>query len=162
MRRPERRRRVEQGSDSTVFGTAVLGCTIAVLLASAVAVISTVRSWDIAPRVGDIAVFRPDAQFMADWQVTAGMSPDRTGALPVTATCVLRPDIMTANGGSLVVEARNTASSLYRVHWSGPHTSLGGSDCGRAADLTLSRADLQMLINAVGGTRAEPGHYPDF
>jgi hypothetical protein len=162
MRRPERRRRAEQGSDSTVFGTALLGCIIAVSLASGVAVVATVRSWDIAPRVGDIAVFRPDAQFMADWQVTAGMSPDRTGALPGTATCVLRPDIMTANGGSLVVEARNTASSRYRVHWAGPHTSLGASDCGRAANLTLSRADLQMLINAVDGTRVEPGHYPDF
>ena len=162
MRRPERRRPAEQGSNSTVFGTALLGGTIAVFLASAVAVLSTVRSWDIAPRVGDIAVFRPNSEFMADWQVTAGMSPDRTAALPGAATCVLRPDIMTANGGSLVVEARNTAASLYRVHWAGPHTSLGGSDCGRAADLTLSRADLQMLINAVEGARAEPGRYPDF
>lgn len=155
MKGPDRRRRAEQDPSSTVLGTALLACTIAALLASAVAVLSTVPSWDIAPRVGDIVAFRRDAHFLADWQVIAGASPG-------SATCILRPDIMTATGGSLVVEARYTTSGLYRVHWAGPHTSLGDADCGAAADLTLSRGDLQMLINAVGGIPAEPGRFPDF
>jgi len=162
MKGPDRRRRAEHDSDSTVLGTALLACTIAALLASTVAVLSTVRNWDIAPRVGDIVVFRRDAHFLADWQVIATKSPGGAGALPGSAICVLRPDIMTANGGSFVVEERYTTSSLYRVHWAGPHTSLGDADCGGVADLTLSRGDLQMLINTVGGARAEPGQYPDF
>jgi len=160
MRGRDRRGRANEDSGHSVLGTALLACTIALLLASAVAVLSTVRNWDLGPHVGDILVFRPDAHFLADWQVTATPSSGRTIPLPGTANCVLRPDIMTANGGSLVVEERDIQPSLYRVHWAGPHTSLGSSDCGRVADLTLSQADLQMLINAVGGTGVEPHHFP--
>jgi hypothetical protein len=64
---------------------------------------------------------------------------------------------MAQGGGSLVVEARRMSSPpLYRVHWAGLRTSDGSGDCGSAADLVLSRSDLQKLANAAGGFGAGP------
>ncbi len=40
---------------------------------------------------------------------------------------------------------------VYRVHWAGLRTSSGSGDCGKAADLVLSRTDLQKLANTAGG-----------
>jgi hypothetical protein len=62
---------------------------------------------------------------------------------------------MASGGGSLVVEQRLDSKRLYRVHWAGQHTSTGATDCGDTADLLVSRVDLQLLTNAVGGAGVE-------
>ena len=68
-----------------------------------------------------------------------------------SVTCTLDPAVMAHNGGSLVVETKSLTKPLYGVHWAGAHTSTGAGDCGNSVDLTLSRMDLQSLVNTIGG-----------
>jgi hypothetical protein len=140
------RRRTGGAPATDIAGTALLACLLAALLASSVAVVSAARAIDIAPKIGDILVFRVGAQVPTEWEFPAVTMSDQ---LPVS--CNLRPDIMVAAGGSLVVEERFANKRMYRVHWAGQHSSNGESDCGATADLLVSRNDLQLLINAVGG-----------
>jgi hypothetical protein len=154
MRGRQRRPRVTEGAGEIAW-TALLASAVAMFLASAVAVVSAARLIEFGPRVGDIVVFRHGARTPADWEIAAVRSPNATN-------CVLRPDVMTTGGGSLVIEARATSPRQYRVHWAGPHTSTGSTDCGSTADLTLTRADLQMLINAVGGVGVERRTFAGF
>jgi hypothetical protein len=141
------RRRAGGDPAGDTLGTALLAFLLAALLASSVAMVSAARTLDIAPQTGDILVFRHGAQMPADWEFAAVTLSDQ---LPVS--CNLRPDVMAADGGSLVVEQRFENRRLYRVHWAGEHSANGASDCGSEADLLISRSDLQLLINAVGGT----------
>jgi hypothetical protein len=69
---------------------------------------------------------------------------------------------MAADGGSLVVEERSNDHRMYRVHWAGQRTTDGPSDCGSSADLMLSRPNLQLLINAIGGTGVERKSFGEF
>ena len=69
--------------------------------------------------------------------------------------CKLQPVVMASAGGSLVVEQRINNSRTFRVHWAGRQTSEPASDCGATADLLVSRIDLQLLSNAVGGPGVE-------
>jgi hypothetical protein len=140
------RRRTGGEPAADIAGTALLACLLAALLASSVAVVSAARTIDIAPKIGDILVFRVGAQVPTEWEFPAVTISDQ---LPVS--CNLRPDVMVADGGSLVVEERFANKRMYRVHWAGQHSSNGESDCGATADLLVSRNDLQLLINAVGG-----------
>jgi hypothetical protein len=144
------RRRAGGGPAGDMFGTALLAGFLAVLLTSSVAMVSAARTIDIAPKIGDILVFRPGARVPIEWEFAAVTISDQ---LPVS--CNLRPDVMVSAGGSLVVEERFENRRMYRVHWAGHHTSNGTSDCGDAADLLINRGDLQLLINAVGGAGVE-------
>ena len=127
---------------------------LAVLLSSGVAALAAARSVDLAPRVGDIAVFGAHRHFEADWTIDATHVADG-------AACVLQPDVMMHDGGSLVVEQRTAKADAYRVHWAGPRTAAGEGDCGAVADLALGRDDLQMLINAAGGPGVAPKRFPE-
>lgn len=109
----------------------------------------------LGPQVGAIVVFKHGTQRMDLWHISASamddVSPDPVGHAMVR-TCILRPSAMAEGGGSLVVEARHMSSPpIYRVHWVGLRTSDGGGDCGKEADLVLSRTDLQKLANTAGG-----------
>jgi hypothetical protein len=146
------RRRTGGEPATDIVGTALMACLLAALLASSVAVVSAARTIDIAPKIGDILVFRVGAQVPTDWDFPAVTISDQ---LPVS--CNLQPDVMVSAGGSLVVEERLANKRMYRVHWAGQHTSTGASDCGAAADVLVSRYDLQLLINAVGGTGVQHG-----
>jgi hypothetical protein len=130
--------------------TAVLASLIAALLASSVAMVSAATRIEIGPQVGDILVFRRGARMPTDWEFTV-----MTTAVPA-ATCSLRPAIMAAEGGSLVVEQRLQSPRTFQVHWAGIRTSKDGSDCGGSAELIVSNADLQLLSNVVGGPGVEP------
>jgi hypothetical protein len=130
--------------------TAVLASLIAALLASSVAVVSAATRIEIGPHVGDILVFRRGAYMPPDWEFTVV-----TTAVPA-ANCSLRPNIMVAEGGSLVVEQRHQSPWTFQVHWAGLHTSTGASDCGARAELIVSKSDLQLLSNVVGGPGVEP------
>jgi len=127
---------------------------LTVLLSSGVAMLAAARGVDLAPRVGDIAVFGAQRHFEADWTIDATNVADG-------AACVLQPDVMMHDGGSLVVEQREVKPDVYRVHWAGPRTAAGKGDCGMVADLTLGRDDLQMLINAAGGPGVAPKRFPE-
>ena len=138
--------------EGDTLGTALLACMLAALLASSVAMVAAARTIDIAPKVGDILVFKAGARMPVEWDFAAVTTSDQ---LPVS--CNLRPDVMASVGGSLVVEERFAGKRMYRVHWAGQHTTNGEYDCGAVADLLVSRSDLQLLINAVGGPGVQHG-----
>ena len=125
----------------------MLASLLAALLVSSIAVAMRI---EIGPRVGDILVFRRGAYMPPDWEFTVV-----TTAVPAV-TCSLRPNIMVAEGGSLVVEQRHQNPRTFQVHWAGMHTSTGASDCGASAELIVSKSDLQLLSNVVGGPGVEP------
>ena len=136
--------------------TAIMAGLIAGLLASGVAMVATATTLDLGPKVGDILVFRHGARLPADWEFAVADSAAGT------ATCSLRPDIMAAHGGSLVVEERFTGPRSFLVHWAGGSTSTGSTDCGASADLVVRGIDLQLLSNAVGGPGVEHSSFVRF
>jgi hypothetical protein len=130
-----------------ILRSVVFGSLIAAILASSVAVVSAARTLDLAPRVGDILVFKQDARMPDDWDFSA----TKTDAI----ACTLKPEVMASRGGSLVVEERLDEVGAYRVHWAGGPTSAGVTDCGSSADVVIGRMELQLLSNAVGGPGVE-------
>lgn len=105
----------------------------------------------LRPKVGDIVVFVPGSQEADPWQLEVAATEVSGDALSIN-TCKLDPKVMSRDGGSLVVEARReTAPPIYRLHWAGRSTAAGQGDCGPAADVTVTRLDLQKLANAAGG-----------
>ena len=139
-----------------VGGAALLGCVLGALLASSVAVVTEVRTIDIGPKVGDILVFRPGSEVAADWEFPA------TATGQTTHTCTLKPNVMLASGGSLVVEGRLPSLREFHVHWAGARTNDNASNCGSSADLVVSGPDLQLLTNAVGGAGVQRKSFAGF
>jgi hypothetical protein len=157
-RRGQRQRSSGPTWDATWAPVLTLVATI--LLTACLGVMSILQLEQFGPQVGAIVVFKPGLETMGLWQVSAS-APDDVGPDPAggasNRACSLSPGAMAQGGGSLVVEARRMSSPpLYRVHWAGLRTSDGSTDCGRAADLVLSRSDLQKLANAAGGFGAGP------
>jgi len=110
----------------------------------------------LRPRVGDMIVFVPTAPEADSWQLQVATAAV-AGRSEAAGPCVFDPNEMSANGGSLVIEARLEASPpKFQLHWAGTHTAKGKGDCGAAADLTLDRYDLQRLANAAGGFGVKP------
>jgi hypothetical protein len=106
---------------------------------------------EFRPKVGDIVAFKPGSEDTDMWQITIPATSVSAIGSPL-AKCSLDPNIMAANGGSLVVEGVEEKPSLqYRVHWAGSGTAKTTGDCGESASLLLSRTDLQRLANAAGG-----------
>jgi hypothetical protein len=105
----------------------------------------------LRPQVGDMIVFVPTQGDADTWQLQVATTAV-SGRDWTAGPCVLDPNEMSADGGSLVVEAREEASPpLFQLHWAGRHTAKGAGDCGASADLRLDRYDLQRLANAAGG-----------
>lgn len=104
----------------------------------------------LRPKVGDMVVFRPSTQVQDVWLLEV---PVAEPAVAGRTTCAMDPAVIVRDGGSLVVEARDTASPAkeYRLHWAGAHSANGPGDCAGAQDLAVSRTDLQKLANAAGG-----------
>ena len=136
--------------------TVLVAFMAAIVLAASVGMVAAARTIEIGPGVGDILVFRPGSQVAKDWAFAA---VTQTNDLPIS--CTLKPDVMVSGGGSLVVEQRSHNRRLYRVHWAGQRTSDDQADCGRTADLLLSRSDLQLLSNVVGGPGVERRRFPN-
>lgn len=150
MKLPKRRPRDAEAMSDTV-DSLLTACTVVLLLASLGGLTALFASLHIGLRVGDILVFKPDAAVADSLAVTA----TRTTALPrqsaVAQTCTLDPAVMAHGGGSLVVETKSLIHPVYVVHWAGGPTSTGAADCGTSVDLTMSRMDLQSLVNTIGG-----------
>ena len=110
----------------------------------------------LRPKVGDMVVFHPNTQEQDAWQIEVPTyQPTANGR----AACAMDPAVIVRQGGSLVVEARDTSQpgSEYRLHWAGAHSATGVGDCAGSADLAISRTDLQKLANAAGGFGLEHG-----
>ena len=98
------------------------------------------------PKLGDIIAFDPARPFPFETglRLIAGQAAQKN--------CVLDLDTIRRWGGSLVIEQRASAPDrLHRAHWAGPGTSEDTTDCGPAADLLLSAADVSTLAAAAGG-----------
>jgi hypothetical protein len=108
-----------------------------------------------APDVGEIVSFDPrnGPRYWSQPGIPAAIDSagERANAGP-PRNCILMPSVMAADGGSLVIEAKETTQPpLFRVHWSGSRTDFGAGDCGRSADLTLQLVQLRALANVAGG-----------
>ena len=156
--RDQRQRSHDRTSDATWAPALTLVATV--LLTACLGAMSIMELEQFGPQVGAVVVFKPGAERMDLWHISASagddISPGPMGDA-ITRACTLAPSAMAEGGGSLVVEARRMSSPpIYRVHWAGLRTSDGSGDCGKAADLVLSRTDLQKLANTVGGFGVGP------
>ena len=132
---------VAMGPAMLAVGIMLVGCFVTFLLLSFDA---------MRPRIGDIVVFRPNTVEQDAWRIQVPVyRPTAAGQ----TSCLMDPAVMTRQGGSLVVEARDDANTAaqYRLHWAGAHTADGAGDCSGSADLAVSRVELQKLANAAGG-----------
>jgi hypothetical protein len=136
---------------SYTIDSLLTACTVVLLLASLGGLTMLCASLHIGLRVGDILVFKPGARVAEGLPVTAIRSVPLPRQPASAATCTLDPAVMALDGGSLVVETKSLTQPVYGVHWAGVRTSAGAADCGSSVDLTMSRIDLQSLINVIGG-----------
>ncbi len=136
-------------SKSTGVGSVLLGI-VAIALAGTVGTIGLIHQvGELGPKVGDIVSFDPLDPISRDMhaRLTAVPADDRPGV-----ACVLDVQAMHANGGSLIIEAREPGSSFaYRVHWAGARSSNDGANCGSSADLRVNLEDIEVLAMAAGG-----------
>ena len=121
---------------------------IALVLSLFACLMSFSEMAQIGPDVGEMVSFDPrnGPKYWSQPGIQARVAPagDRS--------CILNPSVMAADGGSLVIEAKEMSRPpVFRVHWSGPRTALGSVDCGKSADLTLELVQLRALANVAGG-----------
>jgi hypothetical protein len=139
-------------------GTVLLSIA-AVALAGMVGTIGLINQvGELGPKVGDLVAFEPMEQMSRDIRA-------RIAAIPADDTpsvaCVLDVRVMHADGGSVIIEAREPRSAFgYRVHWSGQHSSNDGADCGSSADLLVSLEDVETLAMAAGGYGVPANKHP--
>ncbi len=150
MKLPKRQPRDNEATSDTI-DSLLTACTVVLLLASLGGLTALFASLHIGLRVGDILVFKPEATVADSLPVTATRSAPLPQQSALAPTCTLDPAVMAHGGGSLVVETKSLTKPVYGVHWAGAHTSTGAGDCGGSVDLTMSRMDLQTLVNAIGG-----------
>jgi hypothetical protein len=112
----------------------------------------------IGPDVGEIVTFRAGAG-VKHWEQPG--IPARLASGPATrGDCTLMPSVISASGGSFVIEAKETSRPpVFRLHWSGARTDSGAGDCGGSADLLLPLAQLRALANVAGGFGVEHGFF---
>ncbi len=139
------------GAGKTLLGLAV----IAILAGPVLIDLSSWLGTALDPAVGEIARFTPAA--VADGIGRAVEPAQRQGTAP---GCVLDLAAMANGGGSLMVAGLDAVAQRYTVQWSGERTSNGAADCGRSAELVLSRRSLVALLSAAGPTRAGPAASP--
>jgi hypothetical protein len=136
-------------SKASGLGTVLLS-VIAIALAGMAGTLGLIHQvGELGPKVGDIVVFDP----------LAPMSRDMGASLPAMSAngqpgvaCVMDVRTIHANGGSVIIEAREPHATLgYRVHWAGARSSDDGTNCGSTADLLMNLEDIEVLAMAAGG-----------
>jgi hypothetical protein len=150
MRLPGRR----SGSGETHSATLdsiLTASTVVLLLASLGGLAALISGLHVGLRVGDILVFKPSTQIMGGMPATAAFAGVEAKPAGAPVVCTLDPEVMAHGGGSLVVETKSLVKPVYGVHWAGGQTATDGASCGTSANLTVSRMDLQALVNAIGG-----------
>ncbi|HUN42602.1 MAG TPA: hypothetical protein VMU81_20095 [Acetobacteraceae bacterium] len=150
MKLPDRR----SGNGETISATLdsiLTACTVVLLLASLGGLAALISGLHVGLRVGDILVFKPSTEIVGGLPANATFSDAGSRPAGAPVVCTLDPEVMAHGGGSLAVESKSLVKPIYRVHWAGGQTAKGGSSCGTSANLTISRMDLQSLVNAIGG-----------
>jgi len=149
MRRPEQRKDHPQGASLTSWLPVL--AAMAIMVTGCLSTFLVLQLDEFRPKIGDIVVFKAGSQDTDTWEMSIPVTTVSAIGLPITA-CTLDPNVMATEGGSLVVEGRQDEPSLsYRVHWAGTRTAPMPRNCGSAADVTVSRTDLQRLANTAGG-----------
>jgi hypothetical protein len=146
---PPRRRDTRRGTSLAAWLPVL--AAIVIMITGCLSTFLVLRMDEFRPKVGDIVAFKPGSEDTDMWQITIPATAVSAIGSPL-AECSLDPNVMEANGGSLVVEGVEDKPALqYRVHWAGSATAKINGDCGQSANLVLSRTDLQRLANAAGG-----------
>jgi hypothetical protein len=136
-------------SKSSGLGSVLLS-VVAIALAGMAGMLGLIQQvGELGPKVGDIVAFDP----------LASMSRDMRASLPAVSAsgqpgvaCVMDVQTIHANGGSVIIEAREPRAAFgYRVHWAGARSSDDGTNCGSTADLFMSVEDIEVLAMAAGG-----------
>lgn len=149
MRRPDQHEGRTGGASFTAW-LPILGA-MAIMVTGCLSTFLVLQLDEFRPKIGDIVVFKPGSQDSDVWQMSI-QATVVSATHPPAAVCTLDPNVMAADGGSLVVEGRQDEPALiYRIHWAGKRTAKDGANCGPAVDATVSRTDLQRLANAAGG-----------
>jgi hypothetical protein len=136
-------------SKSSGLGSVLLS-VVAIALAGMVGTLGLIQQvGELGPKVGDIVVFDPLAAMSRDMR--ASLTAMSANGQPGVA-CVMDVRTIHANGGSVIIEAREPRADFgYRVHWAGARSSDDGTNCGSAADLFMNLEDIGVLAMAAGG-----------
>jgi hypothetical protein len=135
----------ESSETSPTVGTVLTFVAMTVVCVAIVIGLCIRLAEQLEPAVGDIADF--SLQHASQDVLPISVTAKATGR-----TCELASDVMVRGGGSFVIVARQAATDgSYLIHWAGSHTSNGATDCGRSADLLVSKRDLLGLAGTVGG-----------
>lgn len=149
MRHNDQERRHDTRAIMMAIAPAI--AAVVLMLVGTAATIALMGMEAFRPKVGDFVVFRQALPDGDNWHLAIPAS-NVAERRPSDGPCVIDPNVIAKTGGSLIVEFREDASALlYHLHWAGTHTAAGEGDCGREADLTVTRTDLQKLANAAGG-----------
>jgi hypothetical protein len=135
-----RRYRVVNGAIQTLE-TVLLAALLAGALVCAVGALSLLPQVQFGPPVGQIVTFRWFGQPTPSWHVDAMQSS-------TNRHCILKPAIMAATRGSMVVERRMRDGRTFLAHWAGGPTSDDARNCGSNVDLTIGLAAMQTLLSA--------------
>ncbi|HME23221.1 MAG TPA: hypothetical protein VKI44_18135 [Acetobacteraceae bacterium] len=140
-----------RANDSKTSGAvSVLLSIVAIGLAGMAGTIGLIHQiGERGPKVGDIVAFDPLDPISREMHARLpAMSADNRPGV----TCVLDVRTMHANGGSMIIEAREPRPGFgYRVHWAGARSSNDNTDCGSSADLLVNLDDIEVLAMAAGG-----------
>jgi hypothetical protein len=151
MRRPNPHSRNTGAHSTTLTAWLPVLAAMAIMMVGCLSTFLVLQLDEFRPKLGDIVTYKPGSEDSDMWQM---MIPATVIAADGTAhgTCKLDPNVMADKGGSLIVEGLSTAADVqYRIHWQGMQTTTTREDCGRSAELEVSRTDLQRLANAAGG-----------
>lgn len=149
LRRPDEHGHKSSSSSLTAWLPVL--AAVGIMATGCLSTLLVLQLEEFRPKVGDMVVFRAGSQDVDMWQMHIPATVVSTTGEALGA-CALDPSVISASGGSLVVEARHlTPTLLYRVHWAGQRTTGDAANCGNDAELTVTRTDLQRLANAAGG-----------
>ena len=153
MRRsdPHNRGRNHTPHDTSLAAWLPVVAAVAIMATGCLSTFLVLQLDEFRPKLGDIVAFKPGSQDADMWQMTVPATlVSSTGH--ALGACTLDPNVMAEKGGSLIVEGLQQSPELhYTLHWSGVRTTDHGVNCGDAAELSVTRTDLQRLANAAGG-----------
>jgi hypothetical protein len=146
-----RRGRHDNGHHTNLTAWLPVVAAMAIMVTGCLSTFLVLQLDEFRPKLGDIVAFRPGSQDTDMWQMTIPATVVSDDGTPVAA-CNLDPNVMAERGGSLIVEGVRSKPTLqYTIHWSGTRTTKDQTSCSDAANLVVSRTDLQRLANAAGG-----------